>query len=615
MDKVVTLQEAEKLFFAGRYSEAIVLFNNIDYLENNPNHKKWYVALAILLQGKKEEEVSLLSKVEISSEPIISEFLAFNHKVATEFGHRMRNYDAALKTLQIGLDIDPTNNDLLRSTAGFYIASQQYLPAIQVAAKYFDIVNDSYERIFANHLRLQSIMATGGSWEESISFANLQIELIELLLTSKLYPKYIGDSNRLFLSTFFLHYTSDDPTRNRILQNNLFKLLQRNISDMQVIKDRYPTRAISSDKRVLKIGYLSYCLRKHSVGWLSRSIFKYHDRERFSVHTYFLLSNSEQMDTLQTEIQQNSDKYYHFGNDIFEVANKIYEDEIDILIDLDSNTLDITCEIMCLKPAPIQVTWLGLDASGIPAVDYFIADRYVLPDNAQDYYSEKIVRLPNSYISVEGFEVLFPTLRREEINIAEDQVVYLSAQVGLKRNPNNIKLQMQIIKDVPNSILLIKGSSDQKSVEQLYYQLAEENEISRDCLRFLPQVDGEQEHRANLAIADVILDTYPYNGATTTMETLWMCIPLVTRVGQQFAARNSYTMMMNAGITEGIAWKDEEYVNWGVRFGTDEKLRKQVFWKLKESRKTSPLWNAKQFTSDLEDAYQQMWLEHLEKPE
>jgi predicted O-linked N-acetylglucosamine transferase (SPINDLY family) len=113
-----------------------------------------------------------------------------------------------------------------------------------------------------------------------------------------------------------------------------------------------------------------------------------------------------------------------------------------------------------------------------------------------------------------------------------------------------------------------------------------------------------------LTIAVVVLDTFPYNGATTTLETLWMGIPLVTRVGEQFAARNSYTMMMNAGITEGIAWTDEEYLDWGIRLGSDAQLRQQVIWKLRQSRYTSPLWNGKQFTREMENAYEQMWKIH-----
>ncbi|MFM6191682.1 MAG: O-linked N-acetylglucosamine transferase, SPINDLY family protein, partial [Planktothrix sp.] len=89
-------------------------------------------------------------------------------------------------------------------------------------------------------------------------------------------------------------------------------------------------------------------------------------------------------------------------------------------------------------------------------------------------------------------------------------------------------------------------------------------------------------------------------------------IPMVTKVGQQFAARNSYTMMLNAGITEGIAWTDEEYVDWGIKLGTDEKLRQQVAWKLRQNRKTAPLWNAKQFTREMEKAYEQMWQKYIE---
>ena len=91
-----------------------------------------------------------------------------------------------------------------------------------------------------------------------------------------------------------------------------------------------------------------------------------------------------------------------------------------------------------------------------------------------------------------------------------------------------------------------------------------------------------------------------------------MGIPLVTRVGQQFAARNSYAFLKNVGVEEGIAWTDEEYIEWGVRLGKDEALRQQVAWKLKASRQTSPLWNAKQFTREMEAAFQQMWQKYVE---
>ncbi|NEQ68061.1 MAG: hypothetical protein F6K21_21640, partial [Symploca sp. SIO2D2] len=166
------------------------------------------------------------------------------------------------------------------------------------------------------------------------------------------------------------------------------------------------------------------------------------------------------------------------------------------------------------------------------------------------------------------------------------------------------------LKAVPNSYFLIKGKSEQASIKNFFEEIAQEEGVECDRLRFLPEVALEATHRANLAIANVILDTYPYNGATTTLEALWMGIPLVTRVGEQFAARNSYTMMMNVGVTEGIAWTDEEYIEWGIRLGKEPQLRQKISWQLRQSRQTASLWNGEQFTREMETAYEQMWKDY-----
>jgi predicted O-linked N-acetylglucosamine transferase (SPINDLY family) len=291
-----------------------------------------------------------------------------------------------------------------------------------------------------------------------------------------------------------------------------------------------------------------------------------------------------------------------------QIAEKINRDQIDILIDVDSLTYNITCQVMALKPAPIQVTWLGMDATGLPTVDYFIADPYVLPENADNYYQEKIWRLPQTYLAVDGFEVGVSTLKRQDLDIPSDAITYFTGQSGMKRNPDTIRMQLKIIKEVTNSYLLIKGMADDSAIQELFSKLALEEGVSQDKLIFLQNVSCEEIHRANLQeLADIVLDTYPYSGATTTLETLWLGIPIVTKVGQQWAARNSYAFMMNAGITEGIAWNDQEYIDWGIRLGKDENLRAKIAWKLRQSKKTAPLWNAKQFTLEMEKAYRQMW--------
>jgi predicted O-linked N-acetylglucosamine transferase (SPINDLY family) len=415
----------------------------------------------------------------------------------------------------------------------------------------------------------------------------------------------------LIVITGLFSYLKDDISENRRLQKQVGDLFLRNI-EMNAASALIPVSSKKSQsKRRLRVGYIASTLRNHSVGWLSRWLFQHHDHENFEVFAY-LVHQRPDNPFFATWFAEQVDYFRYLSNDIEEAAKTIRNDDIDILVDLDSTTLDQTCTILALKPAPIQATWLGFDASGLPSIDYFIADPFVLPDDAQSHYTEKIWRLPQTYIAVDGFETGVPTISRVDLNIPQDAIIYWSSQTGLKRNPEIVRLQMQILRAVPNSYFLIKGVGDQEVLQQFFADLSAEEGISFERLKFLPMMPDEYTHRANLQIADVVLDTYPYNGATTTLETLWAGVPLVTRVGQQFSARNSYAFMMNVGVTEGIAWTDKEYVEWGIRFGHDEQLRQQVAWKLKQSRHTSPLWNTKQFTREMENAYRQMYSKYLE---
>jgi predicted O-linked N-acetylglucosamine transferase (SPINDLY family) len=464
---------------------------------------------------------------------------------------------------------------------------------------------------------MRGLMSAGGHWKEFCEILDRHKSMLDRLVQEDSTFLSNDTAVRLFASTFFFPYFQDQPQENLRYRREVAQIAFLNVENFAQEKIQRCRQWKSSDQRYnnsekrLKIGYISHCLRNHSVGWLTRGLFQYHDHEKFEIYTYLFAAELNQSELQQWYVKQ-SDKAHRLGLDGLEAAEKIYEDEIDILIDLDSVTLTTTCETLAVKPAPIQVTWLGWDASEVPTVDYFIADPYVLPEDAQSYYHEKIWRLPQTYIAVDGFEVAIPSLRRDHLGISSDAIIYFTAQRGYKYHPDTARLQLQILKEVPNSYFLIKGMADQESLKTFYAELAESVGVDGDRLKLLPLSPTEAIHRANLAIADVVLDTYPYNGATTTMETLWMGIPMVTRVGQQFAARNSYTMMMNAGITEGIAWTDEEYVEWGIKLGKDENLRQQIAWKLRKNRQTAPLWNGKQFTREMENAYQQMWQKYIE---
>ncbi len=518
---------------------------------------------------------------------------------------KAKKLETSIKIIDMCLQLSSNSIEILGCAVQLYINNSCYDKSIEVARDIMLTAKNLAEKIVATHLFLGALMSAGGYWQEAQkAFADYQYLLTELVRQNPLDIPIITRSY-LCLSFFYNPYFTDTPRSSRPIQNQVLSLFQANIQHSN------PTQTYKHDLRKpknkkLKIAYLSTNLRKHSIGWLARSLFQYHNHNDFEIYGYFP-EYQDNKDFLQEWYIGQMDKAHKgWGNEL-KIAEQIYNDEIDILIDIESCTSGACCNVVALKPAPIQVTWLGWDASGIPAIDYFMADPYVLPDNAQEYYSEKIWRLPQTYIAVDGFETSVATLRRSDLDISGDAIVYFSSQKSYKRHPDTVRSQMQIIKQVPNSYFLIKGIADEKTMQEYFYEMAELEGVNCDRLRFLPSVKAEQEHRANMAIADIVLDTYPYNGATTTMETLWMGIPMVTRVGEQFVARNSYAMMMNAGITEGIAWSDEEYIEWGIRFGTEPNLRREVAWKLKESRKTSSLWNGRQFTKEMEKAYTEMW--------
>lgn len=521
--------------------------------------------------------------------------------------------DQAVRILEMGLRLEPNNKSFLRNLIDFCLTTDNP-KAIQAAKRLYEIAQDSHviDRVIACESMTRTLIVNCLYWQESKQYYQEYIENLKELINCD-YADLIKHDEVSYLITtgFYYPYFRDQPRARQLLMREVRQIPNQKINlDYQDKSLEYKKRlavrkSVGHLDRPLRIGYISSCMRRHSVGYLARWLIQDHDHDNYEVYGY--MGDAKEDPLRKWYISQFHKSYTDPIPNHPSFASQIQKDGIDILIDLDSVTHGCAAIISVLKPAPIQVTWLGWDSLSQDSIDYFIADPYVLPENAEEYYPEKIWRLPQTYIAVDGFESATPTVRRDTLNIPDDAVIYFSAQASMKRHPDTIRLQMQVIKSVPKAYLVLKSYGDQDSLKEFFYKIAETEGVNTDRLRFLPITNSEAEHRANLIIADVILDTYPYNGATHTLETLWMSIPMVTKVGEQFSARNSYTMMINAGITEGIAWTDAEYVEWGIKLGTDHDLRNQVILKLRQGRQTAPLWNSRQFTRDMEAAYQQMW--------
>ncbi|NJO42199.1 MAG: O-linked N-acetylglucosamine transferase, SPINDLY family protein [Cyanobacteria bacterium RU_5_0] len=622
MNRVEWPLQIDRLFAQEQYVEATEQLASL--IEHDPSEvtNYWYLGLAQWLQGEEAEAqmtwmTPLLEADPAQAEQLQAQLLQFWVQQGDRLNQTGRT-GAAARLGELCLDLAPNDPKTLIAVITWmqHTGDADYLlKSIPLAQHCLTQPIDRVEQILCTHMILSASMSVCQNWQDSWAYYQIHkqgLTNLGLAPTSTLTAKERQSLPNLMGMGAFLLYFEDNPSVNRPIRNHLgsachAELQQQSVQlGKQYIHNIHTHKSVRDSVQPLRIGYFSECLRQHSIGWLIRWLLKYHDRDRFEVHLYSL-SDSE--DAIQKSLKREyGDRFHSVKLPVCEIADQIHRDRIDILVELDSLTSLAGCGLVALKPAPIQVNWLGFDAAGIPGVDYFIADPYVLPDEASIYYQEKIWRLPQTYIAVDGFEIGIPNLRRDRLNIPNEAIVYFSSQSGLKRNPDNIRLQLKILNAVPNSYFLIKSQrSNPELLEAFFGQLADEAGVSRDRLRFLPHAPSELIHRANLRIADVVLDTYPYNGATTTLEALWMGLPIVTRVGEQFAARNSYTMLMNVGVKEGIAWTDDDYVAWGIRFGEDVALRSHIAAQLWRSQSTAALWKGQTFTHEMEKAYEQMW--------
>jgi predicted O-linked N-acetylglucosamine transferase (SPINDLY family) len=346
-----------------------------------------------------------------------------NAAIALE--HQFGSQTFFIEVLEQCLAVQPDNVATLNALSRLYCNARDYKQALKSSTYAYDLCDSLINQIITNNTIIRAILSSS-DWLNADEIIDRHYHVLSELVDreDKLLPE--NTSQLIIVAAVFIVCLADRPEYFRSLQNQIAKKY------LQSMQDRSPDRSIAPSslaKRagVIRIGYLASTLRSHSVGWLSRWLWQYHDREKFQIFNYCINQNPNDP-FYQQWFEQRADVSYCFGDNADEIIDRIQADEIDILIDLDSLTLSFTAKILAAKPAPIQVTWLGWDATGLPTIDYFIADRYVLPDNAQDYYQEKIWRLPHSYLAVNGFEVGIATLKRRDLNIPDDAIIYWTSR-------------------------------------------------------------------------------------------------------------------------------------------------------------------------------------------
>ena len=358
-----------------------------------------------------------------------------------------------------------------------------------------------------------------------------------------------------------------------------------------------------SPNRKLSIGFISGDFYNHAVATFITPILSHlKTQENISLYAY---DNNEEEDSVTAILRTkfHSWKKIHTLSDI-EVVKKIQEDKIDILFDLSGHTGKNRLVVFAHKPAPVQITWIGYPGTtGLTAMDYYFTDRYFLPEKEFDHlFLEKLVRLPAS-------APFLPYERSPEINalpaISNGYVTFGSFNRPGKISDAVISVWARLLKNVPTSKMVLGAMPSDGNFDRISNTFLA-NGIERDRLIFFGRC-GMDLYLNQLQKVDICLDTFPYNGGTTTLHGLWMGVPTLTKVGSTVAGRTGICILSHVGLQKFSAKTDDEFVKEGIYWSENLKELAALRASLRDRLGASPVRHPNLIAASVVDALRVMW--------
>lgn len=353
----------------------------------------------------------------------------------------------------------------------------------------------------------------------------------------------------------------------------------------------------------IRIGYCSSDFSLHPVSMLTIGLFESHDREQFELYGYCW--SPEDGSGLRNRVINAMDHFTRINQlTDEEAARKIRSDEIDILIDLQGQTAGARVNMLAYRPAPIQITYLGLPATtGLPSIDYVIADRFLIPEEAAPYYSEKVLYMPDVYQVSDRKRTVGPKPSRESCGLPAKGFVYCSFNNNYKFTPAVFDVWMNILRRVPGSVFWVLA--DNQWAEDNLRLEAEARGIARNRLIFAGRVSPE-DYLARYQIADLFLDTFPFNAGTTANDALWMGLPVLTYSGRSFASRMAGALLTAAKLDELITYNLKDYEEKAVWLANHPAECRRMRKHLQEVHDNGGLFDTPRFVRNLENSFKQL---------
>jgi protein O-GlcNAc transferase len=355
----------------------------------------------------------------------------------------------------------------------------------------------------------------------------------------------------------------------------------------------------------IRVAYLSADLHDHATAYLMAGLFELHDHRRFE--TIALSFGPHKDDAMRRRLVQAFDQFIDVRDrSDHDIAALMRELEIDIAVDLKGYTTDARPGILALRPAPVQLSYIGFPGTmAADYIDYFIADALVVSEEDERWFSEKIVYLPDSYQPNDrARRVAAQTPPRVEQGLPEDGFVFCCFNNNYKITPDVFDVWMRLLLKVPGSVLWLLQDND-GAARNLRREAAARG-VDESRLVFAPRVTQEA-HLARQRLADLFLDTLPCNAHTTTSDALWVGLPVLTRMGRAFHARVAGSLLHAVGLPELVTRTVEEYEAMALKLATQPQELATLRSKLQGNRDTAPLFDTDRLRRHLESAYMMMW--------
>lgn len=367
-------------------------------------------------------------------------------------------------------------------------------------------------------------------------------------------------------------------------------------------------RKRNDDPRI-RIGYFSADFHNHATMHLMAKLLERHDRSRFEIHAF---SYGLIKDAFTDRAAKAVDMFHDVsGLDDRAIAQLAKDQQIDIAVDLKGHTYEARLGIFSHRPAPVQIAYLGYPGStGASFMDYLIADEVVVPETHSQFYSEQIIRLPGCYQVNDDSRAVPESLHtRAELGLPTEGVVFCSFNSNYKIRPPEFGIWMDILRQVDGSVLWLLR--DNPWVEANLKREAAARGIAPDRLIFSDKV-AVAEHLARHHGADIFLDSFNCNAHTTASDALWAGLPIVTKLGQSFAARVAGSLLHGLGLPELVAETEADYARLAIDLARQPDRLAAIKQKIAANRRTAPLFDTEAFTRNIERAYEMAHQRHLD---